>query len=62
MKRSLAPGAAPGGTSTVCAAPLGMRHLDAVGVITRERALRMAGAERRWLRQEGGTRPVALAE
>ena len=42
MKRSLAPGAAPGGTSTVCAAPLGMRHLDAVGVITREPLLGQA--------------------
>ena len=39
LKRSLAPGAAPGGTSTVCAAPLGMRHLDAaIGEITMERA------------------------
>ena len=28
LKRSLAPGAALGGTSTVCAAPLGMRHMS----------------------------------
>jgi hypothetical protein len=30
LKRSRAPGAAPAGTSTVCAAPLGMRHLDVI--------------------------------